>query len=767
MKSALVQEVYFFTLAEWKKNQYGIVSKIKKIFPYTHVICRSSALDEDTSGSSNAGKYKSIANILSSDLGALEQAINEVFQSYHSDNPLQQVLIQAQVVNIILSGVIFTADLEYGSPYYIINYDDRTGSTDSVTSGKFSGLKTFIYFKEAPVKVGEKHLEAVVRAARELEMLFANNELDIEFAINAEGEVVIFQIRQLNIQSRVSSKNLAYYILKIFKKAEKLNQAHPNLYGDRTVFGVMPDWNPAEIIGIKPRMLALSIYKELITDSIWAYQRNNYGYKNLRSFPLMVSFFGQPYIDVRVSFNSFIPEAIPDKLAHKLANYYLNSLLEKPSLHDKVEFSIVFSCYYLDLPRRLNELEKSGFTKEEIIIFQNELLKLTNDIIHPEKGIYKSDIAKVAQLDIRRNNILNSGLSTLDKIYWLIEECKRYGTLPFAGLARAGFIAIQYLKSFVSLEIITSREYDLFLGTLNTVTRQLNADHRLLENGKISKEQFLSKYGHLRPGTYDILSARYDEEYEKYFSPSMKTSDIDANDNEQFSFSKDQLDKIDNQLSENKVQINAEQLISFIKEAIEQREESKFIFTRCLSEALNLISQLGGRYGFSKDDLSHLDITVLLKLYAHLDYRDVPNILSENIELNKDLYAVSRSVRLPNLITKPEDVYSFYLGSDEPNFITQKRISCMVESRNDIHNHELKNKIVCIPSADPGFDWIFSKKIAGLITQYGGANSHMAIRCAELSIPAVIGCGEQNYSLWSKATILELDCENRKVRRIS
>ena len=29
-----------------------------------------------------------------------------------------------------------------------------------------------------------------------------------------------------------------------------------------------------------------------------------------------------------------------------------------------------------------------------------------------------------------------------EKIYWLLEYCKRYGTLPFAGLARAGFIAV-------------------------------------------------------------------------------------------------------------------------------------------------------------------------------------------------------------------------------------------------------------------------------------------------------------------------------------
>ena len=59
---------------------------------------------------------------------------------------------------------------------------------------------------------------------------------------------------------------------------------------------------------------------------------------------------------------------------------------------------------------------------------------------------------------------------------------------------------------------------------------------------------------------------------------------------------------------------------------------------------------------------------------------------------------------------------------------------------------ELDNKIVVIENADPGYDWIFGHKILGLVTKFGGINSHMTIRCSELSIPAVIGCGEQIYT---------------------
>ena len=79
----------------------------------------------------------------------------------------------------------------------------------------------------------------------------------------------------------------------------------------------------------------------------------------------------------------------------------------------------------------------------------------------------------------------------------------------------------------------------------------------------------------------------------------------------------------------------------------------------------------------------------------------------------------------------------------------------------------IKNKIILIENADPGFDWIFSHKIKGLITKYGGANSHMTIRCAELDIPAAIGCGEQSFSSIVNSNKLELNCKSKIVRVIN
>ena len=59
---------------------------------------------------------------------------------------------------------------------------------------------------------------------------------------------------------------------------------------------------------------------------------------------------------------------------------------------------------------------------------------------------------------------------------------------------------------------------------------------------------------------------------------------------------------------------------------------------------------------------------------------------------------------------------------------------------------DLAGSIVVIEQADPGFDWIFSKGIAGLITLYGGANSHIIIRSAEFGITAAIGVGANLYN---------------------
>ncbi|MFE8729850.1 pyruvate, phosphate dikinase, partial [Aeromonas hydrophila] len=120
------------------------------------------------------------------------------------------------------------------------------------------------------------------------------------------------------------------------------------LYGKRSVLGDMPDWNPAEIIGANPRPLAVSLYRLLITDSVWREARAAMGYHHPRHQPLMLLVGQHPFIDVRASFNSLLPAGLSAEVATLLVDSWIERLVDNPQWHDKVEFDIVPTCFDFD-----------------------------------------------------------------------------------------------------------------------------------------------------------------------------------------------------------------------------------------------------------------------------------------------------------------------------------------------------------------------------------------------------------------------------------
>ena len=100
----------------------------------------------------------------------------------------------------------------------------------------------------------------------------------------------------------------------------------------------------------------------------------------------------------------------------------------------------------------------------------------------------------------------------------------------------------------------------------------------------------------------------------------------------------------------------------------------------------------------------------------------------------------------------------------KPNFIsTKKIIGDIINIKNYSETSNPENKIVLLENADPGYDWLFTKNLKGLITKYGGVASHMAIRCAEIGIPAAIGCGEIIFEKLTFASKVMLDCKNQQI----
>lgn len=758
LRNATVLPQQTFSAALWRQAPQACLDAIREKLGRASLIVRSSAACEDSASASMAGCFLTVPNVQSD--AELVRAIDQVVASYTALDPERdEVLVQPMLQGVLRSGVVFSADPNTGAAYRIINCSEGS-DTSVVTAGR--GGATYVFAPGAR-NTEPIHLCQVLALVDELEAVFDGSPLDVEFAFcaapgaSSAEALVLLQVRPLVVSLDLEpGAALKKRLGLIARKLVQGMRPHPFLHGRSTVYGVMPDWNPAEMIGIRPRPLALSLYRELITDATWAYQRHNYGYRNLRSFPLLLHFHGLPYIDVRVSFNSFVPRDIDGNLADRLVDYYINRLVAAPNLHDKVEFEIVFSCYSLDLPKRLEALADEGFSLEERARIAESLRQLTNCIINQESGLWRADRDKLEILMQRRETALAADLEPVDRIYWLLEDCKRYGTLPFAGLARAGFIAVQMLRSLVAVGVLSRDDYDAFMGSLNTVSGQLTRDMKALP-----RTTFLTKYGHLRPGTYDILSPRYDEAPDHYFNWNARTDDpAEARPKTTgFALNLQQMRDISRLLREHGLQTDVVGLFDFLQAGIELREYAKFVFTRSLSDALSLMRQVGEQHGFTAEDLSFADVRDFYELHAAST--DARSLLAQSIARGRLHYSETTRTWLPPLITHPDDVWGFLLADAEPNYITQKAVVADVVSHHD--PRRLANAIVAIPSADPGFDWLFSHPIAGLITAYGGANSHMAIRAGELGLPAVIGTGEYLYDRWSKARKLAIDCAAKRV----
>ncbi len=196
VKKSRVEDIMIITGKEFLENENQSAFDIKKRFGDNNIVIRSSSSNEDSLRSSNAGHYESVLNVPAGDESAVKKAVQKVLASYKKDMDnidSEQVLIQRQTEKLSCSGVIFSKDIKLKRPYYVISYD--THSTDAVTSG--SGGKTLYIARSANLRELPSSWAALIDAVRELEDIFPEYPLDIEFAIDENNDVIIFQVSQL------------------------------------------------------------------------------------------------------------------------------------------------------------------------------------------------------------------------------------------------------------------------------------------------------------------------------------------------------------------------------------------------------------------------------------------------------------------------------------------------------------------------------------------------------------------------------------------
>ena len=752
-----IEKMYYFSVKEWKNNKENILNKIQKEFE-SDIVIRSSAKGEDSVNESQAGKFKTILNINSRKRNIISKAISEVIKSYGLKNDADQVLIQKQTLNSITSGVIFTKTLGSNSPYYVINYEDGH-LTDSVTKGKISNVIKI--HNKTENKIIPKKWKKLIDAIKEIEDISKNYKLDIEFAITKK-DIVIFQVRPLTTQNKINEKQVSQHVKnEIINNVKKFQKIKYNVKKrKKLIFSNMTDWNPAEIIGENPKELEYSLYDYLIMKQSWNAGRNVLGYNNIKE-PLMERFSGKPYVNVGTSFESLIPKKINLKFQKKMLSYFFDKLENNPEIHDKVEFEILFTCYDFSIKKRLHEMKEFGLTDYDIKKITKQLVEFTNNVIEKTPKLLENmknefEILELKRLEKNKNKNKKYD-EKLNDAMELLKDCRNFGTTNFSMVARLAFIATILLKTISNVSKIKKEIIEQINNSISTPVTDFQNDLIRLKLKKISKNEFLKKYGHLRPGTYDITIQRYDNMPELL-------DDFDSIEVKRIVQSKNKLSKeFSYILKKHGLVFSNISFFEFISQTISLREKAKFEFSKSLSDSIELIASAGEDIGFSRNDLSYLALNDILK-FKKLELPDLKNKWTEKIKINKEKFWKNEFVELPPIIFSKDEfnVIPHYIA--KPNYITKKKILSNVLNIDEVRkSSDINSKIILIDNADPGYDWIFSKKPSGLITKYGGVASHMAIRCSELELPAAIGCGEILFNKLKTSSKINLDCKNEDI----
>ena len=170
--NSIICDSIVFNVKRWKTDKKIILSQIKKKFKNTNLIIRSSSNTEDTIATSMAGAFLSISGVSIKNEKSLKFAIQKVIKSYKKVSKFQsdydEILVQKFITNVSMSGVVFTHEIRSGAPYYVINYDDKTGLTDSITSGISKTDKTIYVYRNGTKNFKSPRFSSLIKAIKKL-----------------------------------------------------------------------------------------------------------------------------------------------------------------------------------------------------------------------------------------------------------------------------------------------------------------------------------------------------------------------------------------------------------------------------------------------------------------------------------------------------------------------------------------------------------------------------------------------------------------------
>lgn len=730
---------------QWRSHPASILTACEQQFGDTAALAvRSDAGAEDSPWNSRAGEFLSLLNVAPSQRGT---SIDTVANSLPG-HPDDRVMVQAMVSFILFAGVASTHRVADGAPWYCL--DIAPHDSAAVTSGRASGRQLAVAREEALAADGMRALSPPETLAlallQEVERLANAQPLEIEFAITRDAgrlQAWLLQARPITLAGRWPSA--AHPTLCRLPSLDFLNAPDPipGMMGQRTLLSLMSDWNPAELLGAHPRPLALSLFNRLIGHGIWWQARAELGYAKPHDplIPLLRPLHGRPLVDVRRSANSMLPRALPVQTGQRLVDLWIDQLDAQPELHDKVEFQVYRTvrdfCPAKVMARHWSPLLGAAAWEH----WESALGALTRNMtaIGPGSSLarYLGAIGRLEDESVQGGDWAG-----------LLAACQR-GTLAFAALARIAFAAEAQLRSAIALNALSPERA--------TALRAAGRSSPVRSGSGADAASFIARHGHLRPGTFDITQRTWAAS--AYRPPLARSAPAPP----AFELRGAERRDLQTLLHEAGLTLDADAWVRFVQQSASGREWGKFVFSRHLSAAMDCILAMLGRSGLDSDCASWLTVEQLIQ------GQDLPAARQARY-----WHAMAHAAQLQHraegmLIISPilrghaDRVVADSLGV-LPNFVGQNVATgpvVVLEQAQAGAPAPLRDAIVVLRQADPGFDWLFDFGIAGLITAWGGANSHMAIRCAEFGLSAAIGCGEAVYARATQALHARVDPAGR------
>lgn len=732
---------------QWERDPGGMLGEVAARYPGRAVIVRSCADGEDGWERSGAGAYLSVPVPVPASPGAVAEAVRAVFASYGSYGPHSRVLVQEWLHPVQAAGVVTTRTVG-GAPYYTAAVDVVSGRTDTVTGGTGDGVETWYVRRPRGPMRGWAGMPSAARqlleAAVETERCAGTSRLDVEVAL-AGGAAHLLQARPLAAARAVDDERVHKAVDSAKAQVVGLARRRGRLpgAGAGVVLSTMADWNPAEMLGRRPLPLAASLYATLITDMTWAEQRAAYGYRDLRGVRLMHVVAGSPYIDALASLASFVPAGVDEALAAALLRAMGARLAADPSAHDKVEFEIAATCWTPRVAERTAYLASAGIGSAARRRLHEELLAVTRG------GVRRlADDARWLERAAAPNR-MDAEQGRLDATLGVA----RGAALRFAHLARAGFVATDLLRVLEAEGLADRREE--WMRTVGTPATALRRDANAVAAGRLGWEAFVERYRWIRPGTYDLSVPTYGDDPEGYLRALLDTPWAEPCGAEApwSGFNAAAVSRAVAPLG-----LDAAGLGKFCRTAISGREHGKALYAAWVSAALEGARARGRAAGVG-EDVRYLRVGEVLAGEAGR----WPGLIARRREHAE----VSALVELPDLVTSPEELDCFARGQGRANFVTSRKVSGLVHADPAPASPPPPGAVIVLEAADPGFDWVFAHRPGALVTAYGGANSHMAIRCAELGVPAAIGVGAQAHAVVAAARSVAVDAAAGRVDVLS